>query len=223
MAIAFDAFGSGTVISGTSISYSHTTTGSDIVLVAALVEVTGTTKRSGAPTYNGGAMTQIGSDFVWSTGNRLITFWYVLNPATGSNTVACSFGSSGTAGLATMTYTGCDTSSQPDNSAFQSSGGIGGTTYTSDVTSSANNCWHVAFFTGNSGTPSAGASTTERGTSSTFSGKILGGYDGNAAITPAGASTLNFNISATTTRVAVGATLKPLASASSNSNFLAFF
>jgi len=218
MAIAFDAFAGGSVAAGTSISYSHTCTGSNVVLLCNIVQF-GVVDLSGAPTIGGVAMTQIGSEYTWALSRRT-SLWYVLNPPSGSSTIAVSFASSANAGMMTASYTGCDILTQPDNSAFQSTSS---TSIASNITSVIDNCWHIAFNSGNttSGTYSAGASTTKRGEQS-ISTRTMGVYDGNAAISPAAASTLNINCSSTTPLYAVGATLRVYGSTpSSNSNFLA--
>lgn len=69
-------------------SFSHSTSGSDrLLIVSAHWSVSSSRSVSGI-TYNGASLTQIGSQI--SNGNSQVTVWYLLNPATGSNTLTIS-------------------------------------------------------------------------------------------------------------------------------------
>jgi hypothetical protein len=218
MAIAFDATAN-QAATGTSLSYSHSCA-AGAVIVAALWEISTGTARTGAPTVGGNAMTQIGSDMAWvSDSSRTASLWIYLAPASGANTVAVSFSGSIDACLMSSSYTGCDTTTNPNASALINSV-TSGKTMTSTVTSTVDNCWHVAFVSA-TGTIGVGASTTLRGSSTAYFGSIACGTgDKNAVVSPAGSNTLNFTCSTSSARARMGLMLAPGA-ASSNSNFLA--
>ena len=83
MALTLDSTGSGSDnTADTTFSWSHTCTGTELVLIVT-VNVNGTTTVSGI-TYNGVALTFIGGV------NNIIRseMWYLIAPATGTNTVA---------------------------------------------------------------------------------------------------------------------------------------
>lgn len=156
MAIAFDAATNG----GYNVaSYSHTCTGSDLALIATITRLTGGTPTA---TYNGVSMTSVGSranTFGWTT-----TVFVLLNPATGSNTLAFSTtGSDYISGCSS--YTGVKQSGFPDSSAS-----IEGAAATSPVTATttvvASNCWTwaVGFLASSSGPYSLASDKTDRTT-----------------------------------------------------------
>lgn len=219
MAIAFDAATDlGFTLSGTSISANHTCTGSDRLLVVGTVGNGGTDSITGV-TYNGVAMTK-STNIQGGGGSRYATLWYLVAPATGSNSVVISGASGVIAGVA-ASYTGVNQSSPVDNTGTQSA-----TTGNNQVsiTPVANNCWMVAWtFSASGGTTvSAGAGSTLRARNTSFFGGC-GILDNNAAITPPASTTLNGTQSDPTTNIATAAfTIAPPSTASTTSNFFMF-
>ncbi len=160
MAIAFNSQG-GNFNPGptTSDSFSFTNTAGNL-----LVYFGHTNSASGdvltAVTYNGAALTKVTSHTT-GTADQYISVWYLKSPATGSNTLAVTTSVATDIGSGCLTYTGCDTSSQPDS--FSSGGSTGNLDLTTTVVSTGS--WLVsASRNGSSGPMGAGAGTTIRTT-----------------------------------------------------------
>lgn len=112
MAIAFDS-SSGTLGSSvTSLTVSHTCSGSNRVLIAGLYLASGDNVTS--VTYNGVAMTQ--AIKVNRTGTEFIYLYYLANPATGANNLVANFSSDSTPALEGASFTGAKTTGIPDSS-----------------------------------------------------------------------------------------------------------
>lgn len=128
-ALAQDAIGTGDGV-GTTISWSHTCTGSDRILIAGLGY-----GGSGSVTdisYNGTSMTQ-GPD---ANGNSVnSTFWYLANPSTGANNCVTTTGSAWQQG-GSISFTGGDTTDPTGgtgtNSALSTSATVSITTQNND-------------------------------------------------------------------------------------------
>lgn len=110
MAVAFDAASSGVQASGTTLSFSHTCSGSDRQLVVA-VTWTGSAAISSV-TYNGVAMTPIAaqSDIAGTFHSK--TF-FLANPPTGANTVLITASGTVTILAGSVSATGTDTAATP--------------------------------------------------------------------------------------------------------------
>lgn len=118
MTIAFDA-SSGTLgASVTSLTVSHTCTGSNLVLIAGLYLASGDNVSS--VTYNGVAMTQ--AIKVNRTGTEYIYLYYLANPATGANNLVANFSSDATPALEGVSFSGAKTTGIPDSSASATGG-----------------------------------------------------------------------------------------------------
>lgn len=103
MAIAVDATSSGQITSaGTTLTISHTCTGSDLVLVVSVITSAGSDPSS--VTYNSVAMTKAVGD------TTTTSIWYLANPATGANNVVVTHGSSVKMGAGCISFTGANTS-----------------------------------------------------------------------------------------------------------------
>lgn len=182
MAIAFDAVTNGGL---TPASWSHTcaTAGNRLLLVA----VDGTNNPTGF-TYAGTALTQLGAVTIGNgaTG-RVLDLWYLINPATGTNTVSVTGGTS-FIGIS-MSYTGVSQYVFPDASVGQYTGGGGSSmTQAGTVTQVAADCWLVGFTDQDGTNATAGASTTRRSASVTYAFEA---FDSNGTRTP-GSQSLNF-------------------------------
>lgn len=181
MAIAFDAVGGGTT-TGTSLTYSHTCTGSDRILwVIAYDRIAATTGITGI-TYNGVAMTQTSNGSQQVPGDRAISTWYLVNPASGANNVVISLASSFIAANS-VSYTGAKQSAQPD--AVSKGTDTATTQTTGTLTTVANNCWTVFGVKALGATPAAGSGCTQRASAN---GMYI--FDSNAPITPAGSTSM---------------------------------
>lgn len=163
MAVSFDATSQGTS-SANSISFSHTCTGTDRILVAYVLG----SSSGGAPlapnsaTYNGVAMTRPVSNV---TSNIGIAMFYLVNPASGSNTFSASFTSGGGAdSMRTIlaSYTGASQTVQPDSSSSGTSGGA--SPFDAFTTVVQNTSWVVSGFNNRSGGTQGVSSGTQRGT-----------------------------------------------------------
>ena len=188
MAIALDAVSNGTATTTSPLTWSHTCTGSDLILVVGVNIYSAGTPNCSGVTYNGVSLTLIGSKRTYFSELGQISLWYLLNPVTGANTVSVSFtGTVANCDAGAVSYTGVAQSGQPDAVA-------GATTQTSanpsvTVTTVADNCWVVGLL-GNTSGPST-ANLTERYTpnASGFEGSY---QDTNAPKTPAGGQAIGW-------------------------------
>lgn len=206
MAIAFDAATSISV-GASPRTLSHTcSSGSDRLLIVATL-VANTSQTVTGVTYNGVAMTGSISVAPDSGPNYYyIKLWYLYAPATGANNIVATT-SSGNVGIQALSYTGVSQSGFPDASATVAAGTsspINGT-----VTVVATNSWMALFGSDGAANPTAGTSTTQRGSgtpggsgffdsngplaagSRTLQMTWTGGSTGNAAVVsfaPAGGS-----------------------------------
>ncbi len=143
MAIAYDVTSAGTATATSPLAWNHTCTGSNLVLIVSIGVYAGATPDCSAVTYNGVAMTQVGSDRTQSSTQE--TMWILVNPATGSNQISATFsGTSKYAAGTAVSYTGCVQSGQPNAVA----GNTGATANPSvTVTTTVDNCWVVGGLT----------------------------------------------------------------------------
>lgn len=206
MAIALDVAATSSTATASPFTWSHTCTGSNLLLIVGIVVSSHTTAQPTvtAATYNGVSM-------VKATNNQRVTaadglessVWFLFNPPTGAHTVSVSFSTTGTfpiAGGVSVSYTGAQQSNTPD--------AVGGTTGTATgsqsftVTTVANNAWTFAVgLDMNSASQSITANQTTRGNIA----NMIGGFnlyamraeDTNAPKTPAGAQTMGFTYSGT--------------------------
>ncbi|MFA6314982.1 MAG: hypothetical protein WC648_01250 [Candidatus Paceibacterota bacterium] len=175
MAIAVD-----TTSNSATASWSHTCTGANLILIVAV-----RANASGASTsctYNGVGMTQLSARPYNSSNAHLVTF-YLLNPATGANTITATTGSPDY-GCA-VSYTGVAGIDSSGNSASNQNND----TASGSVTTVADNSRAIMTVgQGGGATQTAGASTTKRIASATSDINAI--FDPNANKTPAGAVTL---------------------------------
>lgn len=106
MAIAVDTNTVAEEESGaTSLTFSHTCTGSNLVLIVATVS-SGSADPTGV-TYNGVAMTKaVGLGAALDT-----SLWYLSNPATSAHNVVVTYAASTKFGVCATSFTGCNTDS----------------------------------------------------------------------------------------------------------------
>jgi hypothetical protein len=180
--IALDvASNSGAKNNISSYSWSHTCTGTNLLLAVGDSHRTGTSDYAVTGiTYNSVAMSYIRTDLI---NGRRSTIYYLIAPATGSNTVAVTYAYLNTTGVGgAVSYTGAKQSGQPDanNGATASTGDP-----SVSVTTVANNCW---VFSCVSSVYALTCDNTQRW--NVANGKA--GSDTNGPKTPAGAKTMSW-------------------------------
>lgn len=185
MAIAFDAASGNQVNPGSSLTTSHTCTGSNLVLVVFCVTNSGADSITGV-TYNGTSLTRI---TIFDTAQGPWYAYYLVNPATGThNLVVNSDRGTNVLTYAGASYTGCLQTSAVIN-AFASGTTSSSSSFTQAVTSTVDNCWVTLGFMDNfsssSGGYTAGSNTTLR-----YNSGWSGFGDSNAVVHPAGSLTV---------------------------------
>ena len=166
MAIAFDAASSSSQVSGTTLTWSHTCTGSNRFLIVSAYGGADGTDISGM-TYAGVAMTFV-AKAQYPANNSYVHVYYLIAPATGANNVVVSYTpNSRMAGVATS-YTGVKQSGQPDS--YNTKTQAGASTITQTTTVVATGCWGYAAEEGSNVTY---ATTIGQGVITT----MRGGYD----------------------------------------------
>ncbi len=146
MAIAIDAIGGGQQLSSNTLSFSHTSAGSNrFFLIEVLVGDAGVGPvLSSAVTVGGVSATQL-SEVTSSSGALFIanSLWYLVAPLVGAQTVIVTAAASVTViDARSATYTGVD-----QNDYFKGQSGDfvnGSTTFSNTVTATVPNCWGVA-------------------------------------------------------------------------------
>lgn len=202
MAIAFDAAAAEGVSPGSSLTYSHTCTGSNLLLFVGIWQSTDGDHIT-AVTYNSVSMTRILRQ-AGAVGGGSVYLYFLINPSTGSNSVSITADTSALISAASSSYTGAKQSGQPDSS---SSSNVHSTSDTETTTVVDTNCWLVMFGTDQSGgTISAGTGTTKRaGKDGGYSGGI---FDSNGTVST-GSQSLQFTAVGTSDLAGVIASFSP--------------
>ena len=112
MAIALDATSFTSSASASSLTWAHTCTGSNRILVVAIGMDADTTCTV---TYNGVSMTEIGNA-QRSVGGVKTFLFYLIAPTTGTNNIVATLGTSTKVASGATSYTGAKQSGQPDSS-----------------------------------------------------------------------------------------------------------
>lgn len=202
MAIAFDAFATGSGLGANSITYSHTcTTGARLYV--------GVYSQSGdnvtGVTYNGVSLTQIMKrNASNSTGSY---YWYFIsNPASGANNVVVSRSvTTDDFAALSVSYTGSQTSNTPNATAESdintaSSLSLG-------ITTTVDNCWSIAFFRADNAGISAGTGEILRGVGGTSNRNAI--IDTDGVISPAGTETLNASFNTNSNGAIIAIAISP--------------
>jgi len=222
MAIAFDTASNGTYgATAASISWSHTCSGSNRLLIVCVGEdyaINGGNPITGV-TYNGVAMTLWKRQLALSSVNYA-SVWYLVAPATGTNTITVTGSISNTWELAgcSASYTGVDQTTPLTNSTDSTYSG--GTTPSVTLTPTNSGSWVGACIGNRGGAKSAGASTTERAEESNSQAAI---YDNNLAITPSASTTINMVQTTDSGLAVMGYAIKPFVVPATTSSFFQFF
>lgn len=209
--IAFDT--ATTSSFGTSPSWSHTCTGSNRILIV-YVGAAADPVVSGI-TYNSVAMTKFAETTYPGSGHQGFSAWYLINPASGSNTIAVT-SSSDCAGAA-ESYTGAKQSGQPDSFAVNNNS-TGTNSLTTATTVVATDCWLIGGATDNQGTgATAGTGTVRR--AFTAQGMNIGD-SGNAVGT--GSQSLNWTMGGNFLFKGITASIAPYVTPTGPANLKSF-
>lgn len=220
MAIAYAASGTGTFAGpGTTGSFAaNVGAGSDRMLWVGIVNDYDGTNVLTALTYNGVSMLgNLAQARKLNTSTQWIGLYYLINPASGSNTLSCSWtGSSYTYGV-WASYTGVPSSTYAVGSTTASTDETDGSLALT-MTTNYDNAWTISFVRSTThGDHSAGSGTTER---AQLAGSI---GDSNGVITPAQSYTMNWNcVPATGNIGGVMANFVDAVSTPTNSGFFNF-
>lgn len=184
LAIALDSANNGVATSTSPLTFSHTSTGTNLILTVAGAVFSATTSNlTVAPTYNSVSMTAVIGTSDWGAGGGCaLRPWYQTNPSTGSNTISMPFtGTAPTGNAAAVSYSGARQSSQPDSTASNFSLSISLTTH-------ANNSWAIGWC---GDVDAITANLTSRYTA-LLSTNTVSYEDSNGPVTPAGAFTISY-------------------------------
>jgi hypothetical protein len=182
-AVAFDASTDLTQTTATSLTYSHTITGSNPVVVTGTRVCSSTV--SGI-TWNGVAMSAGATNSAAGGSGCEDTVYYLKAPATGAHNTVVSVNASSDIAAATWSYTGADqtTPAGGNNTADVTSAN----SITLSITTTCDNAWLTAYGDNGGGGYSMAAGTTRRNPLAGGNAKF--GVDSNAAKTPTGSYSL---------------------------------
>jgi hypothetical protein len=186
--------------------------GSDRVMFVATTNNSGT-DGGFAVTFNGASFTQIGTITVAGIGTMRL--WYLINPASGSNTWAVSRTNTGDTWCLAIVYEGASQIQQGDTYHTQAHAA---TSMQNTLTTPADNCWTLEVI-GSNRTQTAGSGTAFRVNNTA----PFAFFDSNGAVTPAGSNTLTVAQSDTTAAGSIMVAIRPVAAVGNTSNFFQFF
>ena len=118
MTVVLDAVGpnsTGTATTGNSLSWSHTCSGTNRLLTVSLSVGSGTTATVTSVTYNGVAMTEAARVMSNNQNDGYVKLFYLVAPATGSNTVQVTCDSSKPLIAGSVSFTGVDQTTPVSN------------------------------------------------------------------------------------------------------------
>lgn len=213
MAIALDTASTyKTQFPGTSLTWAHTCTGSNLILIVTTTVEQG--DRVTSVTYNGVAMTQ---GIKASNSTDELYIYYLVNPSTGANNIVVNVSPSSDIHGASASYTGASQTGQPDATNSVRNIAIGAGDHTVSLTVVANNSWLVATYSSLTSSPVSAVNGVNR--TGTFDQGAL--FDSNGAVS-AGAQTIGMHWNAIDTQTIVGLAFSPAVTAQ-NSGFLLLF
>lgn len=204
--IAVDATSQG-YANSTSLTFAHTSTGSDLILMVQLWTFPSGDTVSGI-TYNGTALTKKGTRSADAGGYT--NQWSLVAPSTGANNIVISMSSSQVFATA-VTYTGVDqTTPHPDATVTGTQTGTTG--LSASMTTTVDQSWLVMAGRSPSRVPTAGANTLLRKTNGTSgdAGWTLDSDGGRST----GSNALNWSYSPSATTYYVMSVIAPSAGAS---------
>ncbi len=157
MALAFDAASGANGSSVSSLTFSHTITGSDPVL-SVLTGINNNIAVTGI-TYNGVALTQV-SGAAQSGVNTYTDAWLIIGPATGANNVVVTWASAGSRTCAIgISLSGGHQTTQPD---IGGGATATGTSVSTTLSLTADQCWGIDCIGGANAGPTPDAGQTAR-------------------------------------------------------------
>lgn len=190
MSIALDVATHGSTASAASLTYSHTCTGSNLILMLA-INVSSSTDAITAVTYNSVAMTLIQKSHTQSS------IWgyqyYLQAPATGAHNVVISVSPNSAISATSVSYTGVKQSGSPVDQMTTNSSAS--SPITTSLTTTWGNTWGFIYADSTSGSLTAGTGSTIRDTSTNFNT-----FDSNGALAY-GSASMGVQNSAGTTNV----------------------
>ena len=207
-AIAFDSETLAQTITGTSLTFAHTTSGSDRLILIGGHDRSNTTTSVTGVTYATVATTKITDIRVPS--DRMITAWRLVAPATGANNVVVSSSDSTNLRFSALSYSGVDQTSPIDGNNTASDAATT-TGLSVSITTTSDNCWMVMFLKDNNGGVTYSSSTGDALRLNTDGGGHCVG-DTNGAITPAGANAMAVTSGTTSNRAVIAISIKPVPS-----------
>jgi hypothetical protein len=182
MGIAFDAHSN--AAANPLNSWNHTCSGSNRLLLVGFRSPSTTLTAS----YNGVAMTRLGTYYTLGAGDYDHVF-YLLNPASGTNSITTSSPGSGTTYGQAVSYTGVKQSGQPN--ASSSAHGSSTSPSTSVDTGTTDGCWIMAWMDNEVSATSADSNTTFVWGSSGGSASTMGWFEyKNNPKSPAGSQSV---------------------------------
>jgi len=187
MSIARDANSTAT-LGASPRTGSHTVSGSNTTL---WLGSKGAAGYSTGATYNGVSMTRV-ADITSGVGEYYLSMFQLIAPSTGTNTVSVTVASS-SVGWTAESYTGCDQTTQPDNS-FTTNTASATATITTSYTTVTDNAWVVGYYSSSANTLTA--STGVNFLIAQLNNVALG--DSNGAVTPAGSYSMTTTASSGT-------------------------
>lgn len=212
MAIAYDT-SSTSNNGGPTLTYSHTCSGSNRLLVIGIDgPLSGTGNTITSVTYGGVAMTQVSGSPI-DKGGRFFYLYYLVNPTIGANNISVTFSSTDYIAITAASYSGVLQTGQPD--ATNTSQVTSGASNTVAVTTIADRCWVMG------ASRSASNATGQAGTTiRQNAGNALALIDSNQPKTPAGSYTLGLNLTPNQDNAMIAASFSPAAEIPSGGSFL---
>ena len=207
MAIAIDATSEGFESGGTTVTVSHTITGSDTFLWFSTFKFGGGDSVTGV-TWNGTSMTQIGKITSDASG---FTYGYAIATSdTGTHDVVATSSSSVQWFVTNASYTGVDQTTPNPDTVNNSSATAD--SFSESVTTSVDNSWLVIAGRTPGKAPTAGSETIVRKLNAT-SGDAGWTLDSDGARTPAGSEALAWSYSGSSTSYWVMSSIAPAVAA----------
>lgn len=186
--IAVDAATNGGDTTGTSLTFAHTCTGTNLILFVGVNGHTASNLITGV-TYNGVAMTQIASSPIQVPADRYINLWYLIAPATGAHNVVISASGSAYIAGAAVSYTGVIQTSPIDVDGSNTVASAN--TLSKSLTTTVDNDWAIMIGVAGGGVRYAGLGTILRIDGG--SGTNWGLFDSGINLSPTGSKTLKFD------------------------------
>lgn len=199
LAIALDIADTGASTVTSPLTWSHTSTGSNLLIAICPAAYSSLTTAFGAVSYAGAAATSAREDSETTAALKTRSGIFLKGgAASGANTVSVAFtGSSPNCAAAAISYSGAQSTSTAD--------AVNGTTATTtgakafNVTTVADNCWVIGCVSHAAAATPAITSPTQtiRSNIANTASAVAGSQDSNAAKTPAGAVSVGWTLGGT--------------------------